>query len=215
MSNGSMGDRGPLARHLLDAIRLNRSRRAYYHRLGGTRALWLSRALVGAERSLLPTAAALDAWASRFRVPILSAELVDMAEAPSMDRPLPVLVRPEEDTAGEGSVADVRRCASRGDLPGAADALDAVVASIRQSASRLGRQQALSLHVAESARLMARRGAAYARQTDGATRGLSRALVLGHLGLLPVASRLDRLAAPLHARGVGIFVNDLPPIPDV
>ena len=71
----------------------------------------------------------------------------------------------------------------------------------------------LTRHVLESAGLMAVRGAAYAEATGGATAALTRDLVRGHLALAPVARLLDRMAAPLWARGVGLFANDLPPIP--
>ena len=72
---------------------------------------------------------------------------------------------------------------------------------------------ALARHVLESAGLMALRGAGYARRTGGATAPLTRDLVRGHLALVPVARVLDWAAAPLWARDVGLFANDLPAIP--
>ena len=83
------------------------------------------------------------------------------------------------------------------------------------SALDTGRGGALTRHVLESAGLMALRGVAYARDTGGATAPLTRDLVRGHLVLVPFARLLDRAAAPLGARGVGLFVNDLPPVPFV
>jgi hypothetical protein len=84
----------------------------------------------------------------------------------------------------------------------------------RALATATGRLRPLTVHLLESARLSAARGARYARQTSGGTRGLSRRIVLGHLALVPFARLLDRLAAPVHARGVGLFVDDVPPIPE-
>ena len=204
----------PLERHLRDAVRLNRSRRAGYRQRGGRRADVLSRLLVASERALLPVARRLDAQAARFPVPILAAELADMRQAPAPDRSLPALARsPADPPRLRTRRRDVGRALARLDLDAAARALDGVVRALRQHERADGRRRALAVHVAESARWMAARGAAYARQTDGATLGLSRRLVRGHLALLPAARALDRLAAPVHARGVGLFVNDLPAIP--
>ena len=173
-------------------IALNRSRRADYRQRGGRRAALLSRALVAAERSLLPSARVLDRWAARFApLPILAAELSPMSAAPDALRPLPA----------PGHAHD-----------GGTDRLGRLVARLRERERKTGRHLALAVHVAESARLMHLRGADYARQSGGATRHLTRALVAGHLALLPFALALDRLAAPVHARGVGIFVNDVPAV---
>jgi len=160
-----MPEPGPLAAHLHDAIRLNRARRAGYRQRGGLRAEALSRALVGAERALLPLAHRIDREAARVGLD-LSAALADMAEAPSAAAPVP---------------------------DGPHDALEA--------------------HVLDSAARFAEVGADAERQSNGEAARLGRWLVRGHRLLVPFARALDRLAAPVHARGVGLFVNDLPPIP--
>ena len=273
-----------LTEHLRDAIDLNRSRRAAYRRLGGLRADLLSRALVAAERALLPVARRLDREAARHAVPILRAELVDMALAPPAGRPLASAVRetglprsdsnaqpchPERSEGSRGSLFGglgptavpgdqiLRRSAPQDDnvegsepaprgmsgvtwrgaspwIPAfagrtrwegadrtwAADfdaARRALAVRIERERARereTGRRRALALHLLESARLSAARAVGYDRQTGGATRGLSRRIVLGHLALVPFARVLDRLAAPVHARGVGLFVHDVPPIPE-
>ena len=204
----------PLADHLRDAIRLNRARRAHYRQWGGWRAGLLSRALVTSERALLLPARLLDRQAARFGVPILAAELADMSDAPPVDRPL--FTR----TVGPCPVSlpwwprrHLLRALSRSDLAAAAAALAEVLGEIKQAEQADGRHRALAAHVMESAGWMAARGAEYARQTDGATTALSVHLVRGHLALLPFAHLLDRLAAPVHQRGAGLFVNDLPAIP--
>ena len=228
-----------LAAHLRDAVRLNRARRPGYRRRGGLRADLLSRLLVGAERALLPAARWADAQAARHAVPVLAAELARVADAPRAGRPLPPPGRPasrsDEPAASGGAprgrpgppgarpasgrprvrphVRAARRSLRRSDLGGAAGALCRVVRALRDREHADGRYRALTIHVAESAGWMAERGAGYARQTDGATRTLSVRLVRGHLALLPAARALDRLAAPVHRRGVGLFVHDLPPIP--
>ena len=203
---------GPLAQHLRDAVRLNRQRRAAY-RAGGWRAAVLSRVLVASERLLVPVARRLDAQAARHPVPILAADLADLADAPPADRPLRIGPPTGEAPALRPLRRSARRAVGARHLNAAAEALDALVDALRQAERADGRHRALAVHVAESAAWMAARGATYARQTDGATLPLSVRLVRGHLALLPVARVLDRLAAPVHRRGVGLFVNDLPPIP--
>ena len=249
-------DATPLANHLRDAIQLNRARRPVYRRRGGWRADILSRVLVASERMLLAPARWLDAQAARHPVPILAAEVADMADAPAADRPLPppestshgpssptpprASRLPPGDRASDGAsqsrgegpaprstaslpakptsrlrlyVRAARQSPGRGDLADTARALAGLVHALRQSERDDNRHRALAVHVAESAGWMAERGAIYACQTDGATLALSRRLVRGHLALLPFAHVLDRLAAPVHRRGAGLFVNDLPPIP--
>ena len=201
----------PLADHLRDAIRLNRSRRAGYRQRGGLRADALSRLLVASERALLPVAALLDAQAARLPAPILAAELSDLARAPAADRPLPALVRSQNAPRPLGPLRrHARHALDRRDFATAARALDRVVWALRQRERVDGRRRALAVHVAESAGVMAARGAAYARQTDGATEALSVRLVRGHLALLPAAlgARPARRARPRARRGA---VRERPP----
>lgn len=207
-----MGDAG-LTDHLRDAIRLNRARRAGYRHRGGLRADLLSRALVAAERALLPAAWLLDREARRHAVPILHAELVPMAEAPPAgtfrsERAVPdvVPVRVSMSTLAHAAWSD--------DLETVGVALAARLDHERARAGATGRLRPLTVHLLESAWLSAVRGAGYARRSGGATRGLSRRIVLGQLALVPFARLLDRLAAPVHDRGVGLFVDDVPPIPE-
>lgn len=206
-----MPDAG-LTGHLRDAIRLNRARRAGYRRRGGLRADLLSRALVAAERALLPAARALDRAARRHAVPVLRAGLVEMDRVPSADHPME-RIRPQRwGRAGGGGRP--WRAVWACDFAAAASRLVAEIERERARESETGRRRALAIHLFESARLFAAHAPAHARQSGGATRMLSRRVVLGHLALVPFARVLDRLAAPVHARGVGLFVNDVPPIPE-
>ena len=207
-----MGD-AALTEHLRDAIRLNRARRADYRRRGGLRADLLSRALVAAERALLPAAWWLDREAARYDVPVLRPALADMAEAPSPDQPLCDLPRTDHASPLRPALSSARSALWRDDLDQAAAALVRAEWALRHTEQTHQRHGALARHLLESAARFAEVGADAARQSGGATRGLSRRIVLGHLALLPLSRVLDRLAAPVHARGVGLFVHDVPPIP--
>ena len=141
-----------------------------------------------------------------------------MSDAPPADRPLPPLpgppaAHPRSAASLRGYRRSVARSLAASDLDSASRTLRGLAWAVRTLEASDGHHRALSLHVVESAGWMAQRGAGYARQTDGATVPLSARLVRGHLALLPFALALDRWAAPVHARGAGLFVNDLPPIP--
>ena len=199
---------GGLAEHLLDAIRLNRSRRASYRQRGGWRADVLSRLLVGTERALLLAAPSIDRQVARYEIPLLP--LADMTDVPTPDSPLPPIS--PEGPGGSAISAQRRiwRTLMACDLDEACLGLAQWHWTVRHRGQR---HQALTLHVLESAMSVAGAGAMAGRSTGGETLRLSRRLILGHLALIPFARGLDRLAAPLHRRGVGLFVNDLPPVP--
>ena len=72
---------------------------------------------------------------------------------------------------------------------------------------------ALTAHVLESAGVSAANGLAYAEASAGGSLPLSRRFVEGQILLLPGALVLDGLAGPVHARGVPIFIDDVPPVP--
>ena len=206
-----MAERGPLGTHLRDAIRLNRARRAGYRRRGGLRAGALSRVLVGAERALLPLVDRFDREAARLGLD-LGAPLADLSDAPDADTPLPDLASLGRTVSTRPARAVVRRALRAGDLDRAGLGFVRWERTVRHAEARSRRHRALERHVLESAATFAAWGAGAARRRPEAG-PLVRQIVRGHLPLLPLARALDRLAAPVHRRGAGLFVNDLPPIP--
>ncbi|MBM3266572.1 MAG: hypothetical protein FJZ01_02900 [Candidatus Sericytochromatia bacterium] len=68
-------------------------------------------------------------------------------------------------------------------------------------------------HIVESLGLGAVTAISCAARSDGATVGLSRDLIAIQLLALGGAVDTDTQAQALHARGIGILVNDLPSIP--
>ena len=211
-----------LVDHLRAAIRQNVSRRADYRRQGGWRAWMLSVMLVGHERLLLPFALLLDRRARPFQrkgIPILSADLQPMALSPPPGRQLDgVGPMSGEDRrvvmqSVRGATRDTRSALRASDLDGAAFALAAALEVLEAAEARSGARWALSAHVIESAGVSAANGVAYAEQSNGHTVALSRRFVMGQVLLLRGALMLDILAGPIHARGVPIFIDDVPPVP--
>lgn len=119
---------------------------------------------------------------------------------------------------GRGVMIGARLGAARqatrgGHFHEAAGAIRDALRALRDAEASEGQAYALTAHVLESAGRMALRAPAYAEATDGGTAPLSRRLVRGHLALVPMALRLDVAAHSVQARGGGLFVDDLPPIP--
>lgn len=211
-----------LVDHLRAAIRQNLSRRPDYRQRGGRRAWMLSVALVAHERALLPFAALLDSQARRFQredIPILRADLQPMSLSPPPGRQLDgigpmtaddlAVVRASLRSAARGARAALRRDDLRRAALALATALDVVEAAEDRSGARL----ALTAHVLESAGVSAANGLTYSERSEGQSILLSRRFVAGQILLLSGALRLDALAGPVHACGVPIFIDDVPPVP--
>jgi hypothetical protein len=207
--------------HLLNAIAMNTSRIGYYSAragdAGGRARLLLRYMIVGEAVALAGTAARKHderarAWRGPDGVPLLVGDLVPL-------RPLPMQAPPwfrgvaTRRQRGEvrGIVKqlarDVDKALDARDLRRVADlckaAIDAVAA--REEAWRI--HFAMTRHTIGSIGLCALRGAAPSRARD------MRTLTIDYLrGLvkhtLPYGLNVDRLAQPLHARGLGVVVNE-------
>ncbi|GAB5536527.1 MAG: hypothetical protein Rubg2KO_27760 [Rubricoccaceae bacterium] len=216
-----------LVDHLRAAIRQNVARRADYRRRGGLRAWGLSVVLVAHERSLLPFAALLDRKAKPFQregIPILAADLQPMhfspppgrqlegvGAVPWSERALPAAFLWETIRAFRSALR--RRGFEAGRFRDIAAIADGALYGLELAEGVTTARFALTGHVLESLGLSAINGLAYAEPSDGQTVPLSRRFVAGQVLLLPGALSLDLLAGPAHARGVPIFIDDVPPVP--
>ena len=205
-----MREHGPFESHVREAIALNRERRADYVREGGWRAGMVSRILVGSERALLPVARRMDKRAEAARCGAFATVFSPMSEAPdprqlvsgrlhglAVCTRLAARLRP--------LVREATRLLAR--QPEAAEArLAEALHLARETARTHHLHLAMTVHLLESARL----GASLAH---GECRAVLIRFVRLHALGVPPALAVDALAAPLHARGVGVLANDLPPIP--
>ena len=212
---------GGLTEHLTDAIRLNRARRAGYVAKGGARAGRLSRTLVALERSLLPAARVLDHQAAPFwdaGIPVVRADVASMSAVGRADAPPrylagdPDAARRQARTDLSDAVGEARRQVRRGELAEAGRVLTAVAGRLREVEAAQGVHLALTEHLVATAAVAAAHGAAYSDATAGRSVPVSSRLVAGTLAFWTLALALDRWAHPIHARGVGLFVNDVPPV---
>ncbi|MEM6328349.1 MAG: hypothetical protein AAF791_14645 [Bacteroidota bacterium] len=203
-----MRERGPFETHVREAIALNLARRPGYVARGGARASLVSRVLVGSERALLPIARRLDRRAAALgQTEALASVLMPMHDAPPADRPVSTSGTAPVARLGAALVpllATTDRAFRRRDHTTASRLTATLLGDLRERTEADDVYLAMAVHLAESAAL----GASRAHQASVLV-----SFVRWHLLGLPLALVLDALAAPLHARGVGILVNDLPPIP--
>ena len=211
-----MPELGPFEHHVREAIALNRRRRAGYVREGGVRAALVSRILVGAERALLPTARRMDRRAETAGCGAVWRSLfAPMSDAPDADRtvagtPRAVRVCLRLAARLSGDLREASREISR-QPRNAQAALQRGLDRLRAAGRTHDLHLAMSVHLLESALLATSRIGASAHSR--ACRDVLARFVRLHTVGVPLALGADALAAPLHARGVGILANDLPPIP--
>jgi hypothetical protein len=206
----------PFEHHLQDAIALNRERAPRYAALSNGASRPISRALIAAEWMLLPVARWFDRQAAPYHdagIPLLESLFVPMAGAPAFGS-----IQPVNDAESSGPVPHprairrhVRRAYRAEAFPGAASALAGELALLAPQENWLVR------HLLESAHRLVTLAPDHIvrcreRGLPSPAPLLARLLRLHLWGLAPAAA-LDRRARPLHARGVPILAQDLPPIP--
>jgi len=209
---------GCMARHLREAVRLNKERMPLYSELTGGRSRAISRRLIWAERFSMPVAWYVDWRARRFQrlgIPVVCADFEPMDRTPPfrprIDDPPPLSAFAPADS--RRIARTVERAYRAGGFAGAGAVLEGEIEAL----SRVPGFNCMTRHLLESALRISNGAERYA--ADAEARGvdsparLSRALLSMHLTTLGEAARLDRRAAPLQAEGVPIVCQDVPPIP--
>ena len=209
---------GPFEHHLREAIALNRERAPHYAALSDGASRPISRALIAAECLLLPVARWFDRRAAPYHragVPLLEDLFVPMALAPAFGS-----VRPMADDRPSGSgprPRAIRRRVGRAYAEGGFASADAALADELAALAVAPRADCLVRHLLESAHRLATLAPHHLARCEeqglASPAPLLARLLRLHLWGLTSASALDRRARPLHARGVPILAQDLPPIP--
>ncbi|MFZ5480178.1 MAG: hypothetical protein ACOZNI_25670 [Myxococcota bacterium] len=207
--------------HLRAAIALNTERQPIYEEMTGGASGELSEILISTERLLEPTAKDFDARAAPFHeegIYVVAGDFVPM------DDVLDVHTSPTwggdwtDALAGELAEAVAGLAAANpADFDGVcAEALVALERLDSLEATH-GVHLAMTRHSIESVAYAALHAPGYAEASGGRTTELSRDLVDTQLEAvrLHVPEEFDERAAPIHALGAGILVNDVPRIPFV
>lgn len=209
---------GWFRRHLEDAILLNRDRMPRYARLTAGASTRISKRLIRLERVALPFARLVDRRAARYLrhgVPVVRADFVDMAATPPFRERADADPRPPrafQPPGGWRLAWRLWRAFRRGGFDGLGHALEGAL-DVTRTHPRYG---CMLRHVLESTLRIANLAPLHARRAADAglapPTGLSAWMIRSHLLVLPSAVRLDRLAAPIQARGIPILCRDVPPI---
>lgn len=208
--------------HVRDAIRINRRRRPIYDALAGGPARKTSDLLIRTEYLCLPFALVFDRRARRFNeagIPIVQDDFVSMEEIRDPHDPPTYTNRVGrgEFAALGAELSDYKRClrdsARAGDFDQAARDTAQELAAVAEREIRCEAHFAMVRHLLESIGLAAENAIRFGELSAGETRLLSRDLLTFEARGMWTAVTLDRRAQEVHALGVGIVVNDLPPIP--
>ena len=181
----------------------------------------LSTVLITTENATLPVAKWLDSRARPFNargIPIVHNDFVPMHPIPAWDAPTPFMAVASPAALWQVS-AIVRALRHTGHRWARRDAFVAVAEGTAHALDRVRNieraQQAhfaMTRHLLESLGFAATHAETYTRQ-DPETTSLARDLVRLQLVGLRLAIGIDGRAQHLHKRGIGIVVNDVPPIP--
>ncbi|MBO9541052.1 hypothetical protein J7643_10730 [bacterium] len=208
--------------HVREAIHSNRERREVYAKASKGASLPLSQKLISLEFLVLPLAAWFDRAAADFNkrgIPVVKGDFVSMSgvlppETPprhrkqASDADVRLLKGWLDDYQDATQVAIKRR-----DFKQVAALSVSLLDRVEQLEKKADSHFAMTKHLVESVGFAAAHGV----QTHAASHGEADDLVARFLKVqafgLSGAVSMDRDAQRLHARGIGILVNDLPAIP--
>lgn len=209
-----------MADHLREAKAINLERMPKYVDLTDGASRWVSWILIGSEMAGIPFATLveyLNEPLAKAGVNILCEDFISMEKTPpflsrASDPPLPVdQFSADLGWDDMGELWQLTRSRSYGQL---AARTDAVLAELKLVPT----YHCMYRHILESIRLAAANAEGQLARARAA--GLSSEaervidmLMISQVGVLPLALYLDKLAAPIHARGIPIICQDVPPIP--
>lgn len=204
------------ARHLRQAIGVNRALLPVYAQASGGQSRALSAALIRSEWFALPVAFAFDLWGNRWQargVPVLAAEFQDMILPP-----LPLRFPEGVDHTAPKRAFDPgphRRAILGGVRAGDADAVMTAAGAALAELADQPHLWRMTRHLCESIRRFAGLWPLHnARARTLGLRGdpgrLSRAMIRLQAWSLSRAARYDRRCAPVQIAGVPFLFHDLP-----
>lgn len=215
------GTKGGLYEHLDEAIRSHESRMPYYSKQSGGASDPLFRKIATLQRLNLPVAWYIDLQARRFQkagIPIITGDLFSMSTIFPKDRP-PRYTGIMSDETLKAVRIKVReyqkkafRYVSKSEFYKVAEATHELVVSLRQLEKQHNAHLAMMVHMLDSVGYTALHAAGYQQKTSGATDNLARQFLTIQIFPLQECLPTDHKAQALHAKGIGVIVNDVPDI---
>jgi len=211
-----------LTTHLADAVALNGRRAVTYAKRSKGRSLLLSALMITSEAIAIPLAWWFDRQARALNakgISIMTGDFHDMGAARSSDA-APKYTK-VADRASFRTVrstlkqlrGDIASPMKRGDFHRVAELTYAAIHSVDAQEKAQQAHFAMTRHVLESLGMVALNGARYQRDSGGESTSLSRSVLKSHALVLRATLLIDKLAQRRHAEGIGMIVNDVPPIP--
>lgn len=208
--------------HLKEAIHINQQRKPLYLQQTQGKSAAVSRLLIMSEKMSLPIAHYFDWRARKLNqqgIAIVAEDFVPMDDIlPPDTSPLyPQCAAPTHIKAAQQLVKSfnrqVKTVLNSYDFGAACATIEDALQQIEQIEHNAQAHFAMLKHLLESIGFAAVNAIEYAHASQGASRRLSRQLVKIQLTGLPIAIKVDAQAQKIHQLGVGIVVNDVPPIP--
>ena len=213
---------GGFYEHLADALRLHQERVPVYAGKTGGRSTPLFRKIDSLQRLNLPMAWYIDLRARPFHrqgIPIINGDIVSMSLANPLDTPSHHRGRVRDDTLEElrGRIRAFQREANH-EIRAArffevASRTAALIRHLQDIERREDCHMAMTIHILESFGLVALHGERWKQVSKGETAGLTRLFLTIHVFTLQECLKTDRKAQEIQADGIGVIVNDVPPVP--
>jgi len=220
-----MSNKGEFHQHLVDAIRLNTSRKPFYAKMTNGRSKILSNLLIASEYLLLPTAHYYGVKARPFNkqgIGIVDSDFASMADVlPPETPPKYCNVASKDSLRGLYSTlkqfkVEALRDARQADFIAIAKKAEQVLADIKSAEESAAAHYAMSTHLVESIGISALHSVIYAKQSQQKTVPLSARLLKSQLGAIsPLIVMAEKKIQSMHQLGAGIIVNEAPHIPFV
>jgi len=204
--------------HINEAIAINQTRRPLYAGLTDGESLAVSNALIYKEQLARPIAVMFDMSARPWQehgIDIVCDELVSTDLTPEFQSQVEVPSVPLsafQKTDGDELSWRLSSALSRDGFEGLSAVASDELAALADTPS----YHCMIRHVLESILRFANLAPGHDVEAErlglGSPRPVSRDLILAQISTLPGASDIDEMAAPLHARGIPIICQDVPPI---
>lgn len=208
--------------HLREAVEVNTQRLPIYAAFSKGQSMDLSLRLIFLEKMAYVAARYFDWRASGFNkrgIPIIAGDFVPMHPLPAPTTPPRYrnIADPAAMKTAKAILTQYRKALghylNRVDFAGAAKSSAEALQSIRRLETGQQCHFAMTVHLIESLGFACANALDYARASQNQTNSLSKNFIKCQAWSLYFALGLDQRAQALHRLGVGILVNDVPPIP--
>lgn len=205
-------------KHISDAIIVNRTRLPLYSKLTDGASKKVSRTFIFNQHVTLPVTWYVDALAKKFQkkdIPVVSIDMVSMELTPAFVAKAEQAPMPFADykSINQSKIsANIRKAFKNGGFFSASETIENELKKIEN----IPTYHNMTRHMLESMLRMSNLAPIYVELSKmkemPSTHSLSKLLFKLHLIALIGCALLDKLAAPIQAKGIPIIQNDVPPI---